>query len=171
MCLAQDSAGWVYPFCFAALNRYNMSVFLLAWQNFFYHSGVKICFIRSLIRRDILLLKQISESSSCAINNLNIKQVLEQKGSAAILDVTRSAGVALEVDLRKHCTQVVKYTRKRSTLALTLRTEVIKSLKEGYQWPHKKNWCSPKFKKKSIFKLWSFILRALKQRKVTWQRL
>ena len=74
----------------------------------------------------------MSESSKCANSNLSIKQVLDQKGSATILDI------APELNLRKHSTQVVKYTSKRSTLALKPRADVIRSLKQGYQWPHKK---------------------------------
>ena len=39
------------------------------------------------------------------------------------------------------------------TLALKPGGDVITSLKQGYQWPHKKDSCPPKFKKKNNKKL------------------
>ena len=35
--------------------------------------------------------------------------------------------------------QATKHTSKESTLALIPRADVIRSSKQGYQWPHKKN--------------------------------
>ena len=36
------------------------------------------------------------------------------------------------------------------TLALKPRTDVTRSPKQGHQWPHKKDLCPPKLKKKNI---------------------
>ena len=41
-----------------------------------------------------------------------------------------------------------KTCKKRSTLALKLRTDLTRSPKQGYQWPHEKDLCPPKIKKK-----------------------
>ena len=38
-----------------------------------------------------------------------------------------------------------------STLVLKPRTDITRSSKQGYQWPHKKDWRPPKIKKKKIF--------------------
>ena len=58
----------------------------------------------------------------------------------------RSAGVAPEVNLR-NSTQARKYASE-STLALKPRADITRSPKQGYQWPHKKDMCPPKIKKK-----------------------
>ena len=42
---------------------------------------------------------------------------------------------------RIHCTQARKYASDWSTLALKPRADINRSPKQGYQWPHKKNWC------------------------------
>ena len=47
-----------------------------------------------------------------------------------------------------HGTQVTKHASKGSTLALKPRVDIIRSLKKGYQWPHKKDSCPPKILKK-----------------------
>ena len=44
-----------------------------------------------------------------------------------------------------HGTQVTKHTSEGSTLALKPKGDVIRSPKQGYQWPHKKDSCPPKF--------------------------
>ena len=65
---------------------------------------------------------------------------------AAMLAAKRSAGVAPEVNLR-HPLCAGEEAHKRRIHPLKLRAEVIRSLKQGYQWPHKKDSCPPKFKK------------------------
>ena len=37
---------------------------------------------------------------------------------------------------------------QRSVIVLKPRADVTRSPKQGYQWPHKKDMCPPKFKKK-----------------------
>ena len=50
-----------------------------------------------------------------------------------------------------HGTQATKHASEGSTLALKPRGDVIRSPKQGYQWPHKKNSCPPKiYKKKKL---------------------
>ena len=66
-----------------------------------------------------------------------------QSGSAAMLAVKRSTGVAPEVNLRNSM-QARKHASE-STLALKPRADITRSLKEGYQWPHKKDMCPTKF--------------------------
>ena len=66
-----------------------------------------------------------------------------------MLTSIQSAGVAPEVNLRTSA-QARKHASKKSTLALKPRADVTRSLKQGYQWPHKKDSCPPKiFKKKN----------------------
>ena len=65
----------------------------------------------------------------------------------------RSAGVAPEVNLKEHATLV-------PLLVLESRGNVIRSPKQGYQWPHKKDLCRKifLFKKKRVlnrFNYWS----------------
>ena len=43
-----------------------------------------------------------------------------------------------------HGTQVTKHASEGSTLALKPRGDIIRSPKQGYQWPHKKDSCPPK---------------------------
>ena len=69
-----------------------------------------------------------------------------QSGSAAMLAIKRLAGVAPEVNLRNSM-QARKHASE-STLALKPRADVTRSSKQGYQWPHKKDMCPPKSKKK-----------------------
>ena len=47
--------------------------------------------------------------------------------------------------LSRGCTQVTKHASKGSTLALKPKADIIRSSKQGYQWPHKKDMCPPKF--------------------------
>ena len=73
-----------------------------------------------------------------------------KKGSAAMLTSIQLAGVAPEVNLR--ITQVRKHTQKKGfTQALKPRADVTRSLKQGYQWLHKKGLCHPKIMKKNTF--------------------
>ena len=58
-----------------------------------------------------------------------------------MLTSIQSAGVTPEVNLR--LTQARKHA-KGSTLALKPRADVIRSPKQGYQWPHKKGLMSSK---------------------------
>ena len=60
---------------------------------------------------------------------------MDQKGSAAMLISIQSAGVTPEVNLR--ITQARKHTRDPLGFE-------IRSPKQGYQWPHKKDLCPPK---------------------------
>ena len=44
-----------------------------------------------------------------------------------------------------HCTHVIKYASDWSILPLKLRADITRSPKQGYQRPHKKNWCNQNF--------------------------
>ena len=57
----------------------------------------------------------------------------------------RSAGVAPDVNLGIRCAQTTQ--ARVSTLALKPRAYVIISSKQGYQWPHKNDWCPPTIQK------------------------
>ena len=57
----------------------------------------------------------------------SVYKYVDKKGLAAMLAINRSASV---------------------TLTLKSRADVIRIPKQGYQWPHKKNSCPPKFFKK-----------------------
>ena len=57
------------------------------------------------------------------------------KGLTAMLSANRSAGVAPEVNLRK-C--VTRMPPRLPTLALKPKGDVVRSPKQGYQWPCKK---------------------------------
>ena len=46
--------------------------------------------------------------------------------------------------------QARKHVNERSTLALKPRADVTRSPKQGYEWPHKKDMCPPKKKKKKL---------------------
>ena len=48
-----------------------------------------------------------------------------------------------------HGTEVTKHVSEGSTLALKPRGDIARSPKQGYQWPHKKDLCPPKFKKRN----------------------
>ena len=54
---------------------------------------------------------------------------------------------APEVNLR-NSTQARKRASEKSTLALKPRTDVTRSPKQGYQWPHEKDLCPQKKKGK-----------------------
>ena len=69
-----------------------------------------------------------------------------QSGSAAMLANKRLAGVTPEVDLGKG-TQARRHASE-STLALKPMADVTRSLKQGYQWPNKKDMCLLKNLKK-----------------------
>ena len=60
-----------------------------------------------------------------------------------MLTSIESAGVAPEVNLR--ITQARKHAKKGFTLALKPRVDVTRTPKHGYQWPHEKDLCPPKF--------------------------
>ena len=53
-----------------------------------------------------------------------------------------------------HGMQATKHASKGSTLALKPRGDVIRSPKQGYQWPHKKDSFPPKILKKTKKKQW-----------------
>ena len=55
-----------------------------------------------------------------------LKKYVDQKGSAVMLAIKRSAGDTLEVNLRNH-------TSERSTTALKPRADITRSPKQGYQ--------------------------------------
>ena len=69
---------------------------------------------------------------------------VDQKGSAAMLTSIQSAGVIPEVNLRM--TQARKHAK--GILALKPGTDITRSPKQGYQWPHEKDWCPTKILKK-----------------------
>ena len=66
---------------------------------------------------------------------------VNQKGLAAILTPTQSAGVAPEVNLR--ITQVRKHARD-PLWALKPRIDVTRSPKNRVEWHHEKDLCPPK---------------------------
>ena len=47
------------------------------------------------------------------------------------------------------CMQVTKHASKEPTLALKPGADNTRSPKQGYQWPHKKDWCPPKIKQEN----------------------
>ena len=49
------------------------------------------------------------------------------------------------------CAEVTKHAMRESTLALKPRADVTRSPKQGYQWSHKKDLCSPIFFWKILF--------------------
>ena len=63
-----------------------------------------------------------------------------------MLTSVQSAGVAPEVDLR--ITQARKHAKRDPSWALKLWAYVTRSPKQVYQWPHEKDLCPPKIKKK-----------------------
>ena len=67
----------------------------------------------------------------------------------------------------------VKHASKGSTLVLKPRADTTRSSKQGYQWPHKMDWCRPKFWKKKDLLLSVFHTHVqnetwTKLRKVNW---
>ena len=64
---------------------------------------------------------------------------MDWKVLAAILATKRLAGVSPEVISGIHCMQVTKHTSEGFTLSLKPRTDITRSSKRGYQWPHKKD--------------------------------
>ena len=58
------------------------------------------------------------------------------------------SGVAPEVHLR-NSTQARKCASEISTLVLKPMADITRSPKQGYQWPHKKDSCPTKYKKKT----------------------
>ena len=76
---------------------------------------------------------------------------MDQKDLAAMLTTTELVGVASEVNLtNSYHKDKKKQLSKGSTMALI--ADVTRSLKEGYQLPHKKELCPPKYFSKSL--LW-----------------
>ena len=65
-----------------------------------------------------------------------------KKGSTAMLATKRSAGVAPEVDQRKHFMQMTKHISQGSTPTLRPRTNITQSQKQGYHLPKKKGYTS-----------------------------
>ena len=65
-----------------------------------------------------------------------------------MLTSIQSAGVAPEVNLRIATDE--KVLNKGFTLALKPRTDVTRSSKLGYQWPHKKDSWPSKTSKKNV---------------------
>ena len=61
-----------------------------------------------------------------------VYKYVDQKGSAAMLTVKRAADMAPEVNLRN-----LLYMGEGSTLAFELKEDIIRSSKQGYQWPKK----------------------------------
>ena len=54
-----------------------------------------------------------------------------------------------------HCTQATKHASKGSTLALKPRENITRSPKQGYQRPHEKDSCPPKFKKNKLSRIYT----------------
>ena len=67
-----------------------------------------------------------------------------KKGSAAMLAVKRSAGVTRGESEESVVYRQENIQARESNLILKPREDVTRSPKQGYQWPHKKDWCSPK---------------------------
>ena len=68
-----------------------------------------------------------------------------------MLSTKRSVSVTSEVNLGNS----LHTGEKGSTQALKPRTDVTRSPKQGYHWPHKKDLRSPIFLKKTVFHLMS----------------
>ena len=64
---------------------------------------------------------------------------VEENGSVVMLATKRSADVTPEVNLREHCQVQIRLP------TLKPRGVVNRSSKLGYQWPHKRDLCPPKF--------------------------
>ena len=71
-------------------------------------------------------------------------QYVDQKDLAAMLTSIQSAGVASEWIWGICCVQARKHTSEGFTLALKSRADITRSPKQGYQWPHERELCSPK---------------------------
>ena len=69
---------------------------------------------------------------------------MDQKGFAA---AKRSGGDPLEVNLRNPLHASEKAHKQGIHPGLKLRADVIRSPKQGYQWPHKKDMSSKNLKK------------------------
>ena len=59
---------------------------------------------------------------------------------------------------------------EKSTLALKPSADVTRSPKQGYQWPHKKNLCPPKFLKRKTLQWWQRASVGVLSRKLCCQR-
>ena len=68
----------------------------------------------------------------------------EENGSAAMLAAERSASVAPKVNLWEWVTPMPLPTMNKASHS---RGDVIRSPKQGYQWPHRKDLCPSKIKK------------------------
>ena len=53
--------------------------------------------------------------------------------------------------------QAKKHASEGSTLFLKPKTDVIRSLKQGYQWPHKQKWCPSKICELTAGKIIAYI--------------
>ena len=77
-----------------------------------------------------------------------------------MLTTKRLADIAPGVKLKEHLT-LCQTGIRLPTLALKLR-DVTRSPKQGYDWPHKKDLCPPKFKikswKKNFFVAWNYTI-------------
>ena len=67
----------------------------------------------------------------------------EEEDSLAAIPATKmSEGVAPEMNLREHVTHMPPPSVNKATrLALKPIGDVSRSPKQGYQWPHKKDFC------------------------------
>ena len=70
------------------------------------------------------------------------RRYVEENGLAAMLATKRSAGVAPEVNIMKCITDIpLPSVNKAAHPGFEPRGDVTRSLKQGYQWPHKKDLC------------------------------
>ena len=110
---------------------------------------------------------------------LYVHKYVDQKGSAAMPAVKRSAGVPPEVNLGNYCycLQMMKHARKRFNLALKPKADFTRSPNQGYQWPHKqtKNWKILSWKSDPVIPIYilalSSIALTLPWPSLTWQNM
>ena len=80
------------------------------------------------------------------------------KSLTAMMVVKYSAGVTLEVNLRNPLYKALKHASKGSTLTLKPSSDINRSSKQWYQWPHK-TLISSKIKKKECVDIIWYVIR------------
>ena len=76
------------------------------------------------------------------------KKYMDQKGSAAMLTIKKSAGVTPEVDLRINCIQAMKINNHEIHPGFEMQGRHHQNSKTGYQQPHETDFYPPFFSKK-----------------------
>ena len=86
---------------------------------------------------------------------------LEEIGLAAMLAAKRLAGVTPEVNLKDHVTCMpLASVSKAAQSGFETQRRHHQSPKQGYQWPHRKDLCPPKFFRKKFFVKTTSLLRS-----------